>query len=399
MLTAKLSTRSNTAFEKWPDHLLQHRQYRKNAHHNCTHRRRQNLYAVPQWKTLAAPPFSLLDNLNAVDDAIDNNAEIAEAIVELGLQAFDISETLGRSDSHWHNTAKVNDFAKAHSTIRQFYRDWSAEGALERDLVTSSVLEDLRGYLPSGRRNVLLPGAGIGRLVFDLTYHGYNATGNEISYHQLLASNWVLNHTMHAKQYALYPFATTFTNLRSRSQQLKEVQIPDVHPATALAERLRNGDVVGEMNMHAGDFATTYTSTEQRSSFDAVVSIFFIDTAPNLIKYIEAVRNCLADGGIWINVGPLLWHFDEQSIKQSGQNHSREGGSRKQNLGIAEPGSFELTDEEVILLVQKMGFDMVTHDVFESGPGLGYIQDPESMLQNLYQCSHWVVRKRAEITT
>lgn len=399
MVTAKLSIRSDTAFEKLPDHLLQHRQYRKNAHYNCTHRRRQNLYAVQQWKMLAAPPFSLLDNLNAVDNAIDDNAEIAEAIVELGLQAFNISDTLGRGESHWHNTAKMNDLAKAHSTIRQFYRDWSAEGAIERDLVTSTVLEDLEGHLQSGRRNVLLPGAGIGRLVFDLAYYGYNATGNEISYHQLLASNWVLNHTMHARQYALYPFATTFTNLRSRSQQLKEVQIPDVHPETALAEKMRNGDVVGEMNMHAGDFATTYTSTEQKSAFDAVVSVFFIDTAPNLIKYIEAVSNCLADGGIWINVGPLLWHFDEKSIKHPGQNHSQEGLGRGQNLGIAEPGSFELTDKEVILLLQKMGFDMVTHDVLASAPGLGYIQDPESMLQNLYQCSHWVVRKKAKIPT
>ena len=29
----------------------------------------------------------------------------------------------------------------------------------------------------------------------------------------------------------------------------------------------------------------------------AVVTMFFIDTAPNLIKYIETVRNCLRPGG------------------------------------------------------------------------------------------------------
>jgi carnosine N-methyltransferase len=343
---------------------------------------------------LADPPFSLLDNLNAVDDAIDNNAEIADAIVELGLQAFNITDTL--LDLHWHNMAKANDIAKAHSTVRQFYRDWSVEGARERNLITSTVLEDLRGCLGSPRKKILLPGAGLARLAFDLVCNGYNTTGNEISYHQLLASNWVLNHTEHAGQYKLHPFATTFTNLRSRTQQLKEIQIPDVHPASVLAEYLREGEVLGELSMDAGDFSTTYSSAEQRAEFDAVVSVFFIDTAPNLITYIEAVRNCLVDGGVWINIGPLLWHFDEKNTRQPDEDkHQNMSGGAPE--GVAESGSFELTDEEVVLLLQRMGFEILRHEILESGQGLGYIQDPESMLQNLYHCSHWVARKKAEI--
>lgn len=344
---------------------------------------------------LAGPPFSLLDNLNAVDDAIDSNAEIAEAIVVLGLRAFGIDDSASGSAADWHNTARAGDVAKAHSTIRQFYRDWSEEGSVERDLILSTVIEDLTDHGQSTRKNVLVPGAGLARLVFDLTYHGYNTTGNEISYHQLLASNWILNHTKHAGQYVLYPFATTFTNLRNRLQQLKRVMVPDIHPATAIAERERSGGVVGEMNMHAGDFLTTYTSAEQRSAFDYVVSVFFIDTAPNLIRYIEAIRNCLVDGGVWINLGPLLWHFDEKSIKEPNEDKHWEDLVEDEFQGIAEPGSFELTDEEVISLLQKMGFEVLKHEMMESA--LGYIQDPESMLQNLYQCSHWVARKNNDV--
>lgn len=345
---------------------------------------------------LAASPFSLLDNLNAVDNAIDTNAEIAEAILDLGLRTFGIPASSTTIDFKWHNTAKADDVAKAHSTIRQFYRDWSADGAVERESIMNAVLEDLTTHLPSTRRKILVPGAGLARLVFELTRHGYDTTGNEISYHQLIASNWVLNHTMHAEQYTLYPFATTFTNLRSRSQQLKEVKIPDIHPAIAIAERMRSGEVVGEMNMYAGDFVTMYTSAEQHEPFDAVVSVFFVDTAPNLIKYIEAVNNCLIEGGIWINVGPLLWHFDEKSIREPDEERHLKDVSRNEDPGIAEPGSFELTDEEVILLLQKMGFEMVRNEMLDSGMGLGYIQDPESMLQNLYQCSHWIAKKKSE---
>ena len=61
--------------------------------------------------------------------------------------------------------------------------------------------------------------------------------------------------------------------------------------------------------------------------------------------------------------------------------------------GIAEPGSFELTNAEVLLLLSQTGFEVIKHEMIDSTPGLGYIQDPESMLQNLYQCSHWVARK------
>ena len=342
---------------------------------------------------LAAPPFSLLENLGRADDAIDTNADIAEAIMDLGLQAFGIPATPAKnSPLYWHNTAKANDVAKAHSTIRQFYRDWSAEGAIERELITKTVLEDLATYLPpSPRRSILIPGAGLGRLILDLTLNGYLTTGNEISYHQLLASNWILNHTAHAEQYSLHPFATTFTNLFTRQQQLKQVQIPDIHPATAIAERTQTGQSVGEMNMHAGDFATTYTSASQTSAFSAVVSVFFIDTAPNLLKYISAVQNCLIEGGVWINIGPLLWHFDEKSVKEPDEDKHRNG--RMEDQGIAEPGSFELTDEETVLLLRQMGFEVLKHEILGSGRGMGYIQDPASMLQNLYRCSHWIVRK------
>jgi hypothetical protein len=60
------------------------------------------------------------------------------------------------------------------------------------------------------------------------------------------------------------------------------------------------------------------------------------------------------------------------------------------NLGIADPGSVELTDDEVIALVEHYGFKIESR---ESGLKAGYIQDEESMLQNTYQASHWVARK------
>ena len=46
--------------------------------------------------------------------------------------------------------------------------------------------------------------------------------------------------------------------------------------------------------------------------WDCVVTCFFIDTAHNVIEYIECISKILKKGGVWINIGPLLYHYTEQ---------------------------------------------------------------------------------------
>ena len=40
---------------------------------------------------------------------------------------------------------------------------------------------------------VLVPGAGLGRLVFEIAVAGFCAQGNEFSLHMLIVSNFILN--------------------------------------------------------------------------------------------------------------------------------------------------------------------------------------------------------------
>lgn len=152
---------------------------------------------------------------------------------------------------------------------------------------------------------VLVPGAGLGRLVFDLCHDGFNVEGNEISYHQLLASSYILNYCPRPKAHTIYPWIHSFSNHKTRSAQLQSVEVPDVHPGMALREVSP-----GEMSMSASDFLLLYDDASHSNMYDAVATCFFLDTAPNPIRYIETIRNCLKSGGIWTNLGPLLWHFE-----------------------------------------------------------------------------------------
>ena len=73
------------------------------------------------------------------------------------------------------------------------------------------------------------------------------------------------------------------------------------------------------MSMSASDFLLLYGSEEQKDGFDAVATVFFLDTAPNVIRYLEVIRNCLRPGGLLINVGPLLWHFEGNVPRNHGE--------------------------------------------------------------------------------
>lgn len=295
----------------------------------------------------------------------------------------------------WDGSAKSHDIDKARSTIRQFYRDWSAEGAREREACFGPVLraisaeQEARGPEHAPLK-ILVPGAGLGRLVFELCMGGYEAEGNEISYHQLLASSYILNCCKSAGQHTIHPWIHTFSNHRSRANHLRGYTVPDVHCATALteAEQTRR---IGTMSMSAADFLCLYAEEDRAAAYDVVATVFFLDTAPNLIRYLETIFHCLKPGGILVNIGPLLWHF-EGRVWDRDEHDDGDGESSHDTSGIADPGNFELTDDEVMALVAGAGFEIVSR---ETGLDAPYILDTESMLQTTYKASTWVARKPA----
>ncbi|KAH7066868.1 methyltransferas-like protein [Paraphoma chrysanthemicola] len=400
------------------------RSYRRLAHFNGTHVRRQAFYSLPQehWMLLSKPPFSILESFSKLDDLIDGNAELAEAIFKAGFSAF-LAPTL---DSEWvasivpqkyaHDEYQIysiimdhmnvqtskNDLEKARSCINQFYREWSAEGAVERSKCFEPVVAALRQEygnraesnptMDRSELKVLVPGAGLGRLVFDVCRAGFSVEGNEISYHELMASSLILNHTQQAGQFKIAPFALSCSNHMSREDQFQTFDIPDIHPGSVLANTSESRlPAVERMSMATGDFCVLYTQPEYKDVFDAVATVFFIDTAPNVIRYIEAVRNCLKPGGVWLNLGPLLWHHASRKDEDNEDEPKKAKRHEVQDAGIGDPGSVELTNEEVIALVEHFGFTMEqqTHDV----PETGYISNPRSMLQNNYRPVFWTARK------
>jgi len=171
-------------------------------------------------------------------------------------------------------------------------------------------------------------------------------------------------------QHALHPFIHTFSNHRSRAEHLRVCPVPDVHPASALLAD--DGAAATRFSMSAGDFCSLYGRPSAAGTFGVVATCFFIDTAPNLLAYLEAIWNVLEDGGVWVNYGPLLWHYEEAS-----------------NTGGREMG-VELTLEEVLIAVARSGFRILERRRGERG---GYTDNGQAMLRHLYQGEFWAAEK------
>lgn len=334
-----------------------------------------------------APPLSYLHNLSSIEDAINVNGKLATAISQHGVKTWKTS--LSREYSR---KATDIDCTIIRSSIRQFFRDWSAEGAAERDESHQPVVKALRkefGHLEQkGEVKVLIPGSGLSRLVYTLCLEGFNVEGNEISHHQLLASEFILQHKLEDGQFILYPYVQSFSNHISREDQFQKVQVPDAYCGSVLSEGQRS-----RLSLNAAPF-TTYRNRDHAAQYDAVATVFFLDTAPNLLRYMETVHNCLRTGGIWINIGPLLWNCEENGPGGRREGDTDEDDASKARMGrssgIAMGGKLELTQSDVLFLLVKYGF---TVEVYEVGRKSAYIGNERSMLQSVYTMAYWVARK------
>ncbi|KAI0049625.1 N2227-domain-containing protein [Auriscalpium vulgare] len=385
------------------------------------HRRRQDLFTLPLEDRALLDQLGYKQKLFDADQAILANADFLNQIVA-NQDIFEKDADLvddqkghedphpGLSESHAHdhshgeashrhshshshaplhrhalnpiiqqekrNQYKPSDYDmdKVRSTLKQFVRDWSVEGRDEREASYKPMKEALLGHfsdIPFEERHnfrVLVPGAGLGRLAYDVAKLGFSCQGNEFSHYMLLASFFILNRTNDIDQHTIYPYVHSFSNLPNRSAMLQAVTIPDVLPSD-----LPTGS---DFSLVAGDFEEIYGAEDESDpkepsagQWDAILTCFFIDTAKNIVNYLRIIHKILTPGGIWINLGPLLWHFENNTSNDP---------------------SIELDLEEIKELVRQIGFEITS----ERNVDTTYVNNPNGMLGYVYHAAFWTATKK-----
>ncbi|GMH45968.1 hypothetical protein BSKO_13932 [Bryopsis sp. KO-2023] len=259
------------------------------------------------------------------------------------------------------------DVDKVRYVLKNLVRDWSEEGANERKMTYGRILDEMKNLFRDwpddrGPPSILVPGSGLARLCVEIAGLGFETQGNEFSYFMLLPSSFMLNHSIGAKMWTVHPWALTTTNQVTDEDQLRGVQIPDRDPAEIVAGP-------GLLSMVAGDFTEVYRRPEYLSSFDCVVTSFFIDTAHNVLDYLDVISDVLKMGGFWINLGPLLYHWADHSA--------------------SEDASIEISLADIERIAAIQGFRCLRKEMIAAP----YLANPRSMYQTVYRAAFWTMVK------
>jgi len=252
--------------------------------------------------------------------------------------------SFGSKKANSDNVNEEQPYEEAVQIIAHLTRDWSKDGANLRDEF-GWIKEQLWRYhyemIPNNTESVLspilVPGAGIGRLAFDLAFaqdeecssdcfvypFAVEAMDNSIvmaaAAHHLFhihKSGNVTDDSManNQGQTKIYPFVSdSLTNEVDTQWRWDSTEIPE----QSVLEQLhtmhdQQPHQRPKLSYTVGDFVTTYSSPSKRGQYGSLVSLFFIDTATNIYEYILTIRHLLRNGGVWINLGPVQWHRNSQ---------------------------------------------------------------------------------------
>ena len=304
--------------------------------------------------------FNYTERLNKLKSAIFQNYTFLLKIADPYKNMFKLFKGKNGEILMEPLTVEGKDIIKMRSTLRLFIRDWAIDGLEERNTTYKPILEELKNFFAKRPKkdfeegiNVLVPGAGLGRLMYEIAKLGFKSQGNEFSYYMLLCSNFIFNNTTKKDEFILQPLIHSFSNIISEESPFKKILIPDEN----LGEELSKTDT-GEMSMVAGEFCRVYK--DKINFFDSIVTCYFIDTANNIIEYIETIHNIVKLGGLWINFGPLLYHYTENESEVS----------------------IELSWEEIKHIITGFGFEFKKIEFVKTT----YSSNKDSMSQRIYNC-------------
>lgn len=297
------------------------------------------------------------------------NSGLAEDILSYGLKFYGVARS--ELDEFVEDTKNETNKQKGNTlyAVKHFVRDWSNEGLHERQTTYPCVLNAVRKEFPatspSTPAKILVPGSGLGRLGHEIAALGdFEVTMNEFSYSMNIAYHYITTLSS-VNASAIHPYIDWWSHRATTADLTRSVSFPDnisilSQPSISLIE----GEFTTALKPHSG-------------TYDALVSHFFIDTATNILTYLETIHAMLKPGGVWINFGPLLY------------------GSMP---------ALQLSLDEVIAMAESLGFELEQPDDgcgqvmgFDSrvrGAHVPYAHDEESLNRNAYLAQHWVARKK-----
>eukprot|EP00164_Ancoracysta_twista_P002551 GFYU01003399.1.p2 GENE.GFYU01003399.1~~GFYU01003399.1.p2 ORF type:complete len:485 (-),score=103.43 GFYU01003399.1:1926-3380(-) len=327
----------------------------------------------------------LVNNKDMFSNTLPKRIELLEEAIQTNDKFFDFmfkTLTLKRPSNPTLRIRRVGnfmsqDYESIGSILPHLIRDWGEEGEQVRDCLYTAMLREVVDVLglptdltttsevaategvanlsvsgdsesstgrgshsgstgTPGRPNygnsgkgprVLVPGAGLGRLGYELMVRGCDVEMNECSRTFTAVMDYIYNFAF--KGLEVMPTADRFSyNFHgNRTDQFLSTSIPSPIPKETSTGR--------QLFLAVGDFVEVYSEHEYKNKYDAIVTSFFIDTGKDLLKYIKTIDHTLKPGGVWINAGPLSYAAEQK---------------------------YKLSYDEIIAAFESMGYTFVRNE-------------------------------------
>mmetsp|Transcript_42810 Transcript_42810/g.126833 ORF Transcript_42810/g.126833 Transcript_42810/m.126833 type:complete len:364 (+) Transcript_42810:80-1171(+) len=251
------------------------------------------------------------DQVKKMQSAVTANLELLEKVAALIRKA----EPVGAKES----LSDVPQGSKSVQALLQtFVREWSAEGQQERKDCFDRLLGALDAHLQpelekasasgSPAPRVLVPGALLGRLPYEVAQRGYECEACEARVLQYFGSE-VVRQLVGGKSevHRIQPYALNTCNRFKAEDHLRATPIPEVE--------IKEGQLPP---VRFGDFVRLYDDAEARGRYDAVVTAFSLDTSSNIFRYVRTVAHAVRPGGLWTNFGPLAYDTEHDEAHGHG---------------------------------------------------------------------------------
>jgi carnosine N-methyltransferase len=248
--------------------------------------------------------FNYKERISRLKSAIELNQKFLNELIKI----YNPPESFYKDiDKDELISARFNEQKFMTNVFIYTMRDWTEEREEERINNYNDIINDVIKHLPNEnkeknkeRYKILIPGSALNRIGYELAKKGYDVEGNDYLYLNGIFSDFIFNRSK-KNMNCLQPFIYTFRNFWNEDDAFKKFSFPNIDID------LKDKEKCGKMKMVIGDFISTYENT--KDFYDCVITCYFMDTAENIIQYVDIIYNVLKKGGIWINFGPLSYHY------------------------------------------------------------------------------------------
>ena len=262
-------------------------------------------------KYISKLPFNIEDRASKLKEAINHNQNLLNLISKIYKPDPSFYEGIDMDEM---KNKRFEEEKYIYNVLTYIMRDWTFERKKEREECYNLIINEILKYFPPNIDNsinykILIPDSAVNRLGYELCKYGFYIESNEYLFLNGIFTDFILKHAK-KNEFSFCPNVDSFSNYYKEETVFRKYSFPDIDIDL-------EKDIKGKFKMTIGDFIDLYDNNNNyKNYFDCIITCYFIDTGQNIIRYIDIIYNILKKGGIWINFGPLSYHWseDEESI-------------------------------------------------------------------------------------